>query len=181
MCGLSDRNLKDGKEIFMRVEKPETIKEVLNAVSDSYESNPNRYLRDGLVFWLICSGAHLYNMSEIKTTDINRETRQIAINGITYDIIDDDVIEFIDEWVKCDYVESERFGPVYLDNSDYLFRPNVIDRVFDEKSGSGVFVAALNRISTHYYEQTGRRITMSSLGVSIPRLFSDVAIMIDIE
>ena len=165
----------------MRVDKPEIIKEILDSVKSSYEPNPNRYLRDGLVFWMICSGVHLYNMSEIKISDINRETRQIAINGITYDIIDDDVITFIDGWVKCDYVESERFGPVYLDNSDYLFRPNVIDKVFDEKSGSGVFIAALNRISGHYLEATGRRITMESLGVSIPGLFSDVAIMIDIE
>ena len=165
----------------MRVDTPEVIKEVLETVKSSYEPNPNRYLRDGLVFWMICSGVHLYNMSEIKISDINRETRQIAINGIVYDIIDDDMISFINEWIKCDYVESERFGPVYLDNSDYLFSPNVIDRTFDEKSGSGVFIAALNRISTHYYEVTGRRILISSLGVSIPRLFSDVAIMIDIE
>ena len=165
----------------MRVDKPEKIKEVIDTVRSSYEPNPNRFLRDGLVFWMICSGVHLYNMSEIKTSDINREARQIAINGIVYDIIDDDMISFIDEWLKCDYVESERFGPISLDDSGYLFRPNVIDRVFDDKSGSGVFIAALNRISRHYYEATGRQITISSLGVSIPRVFSDVAIMIDIE
>ena len=165
----------------MRVDKPEAIKEVLDKVRSSYEPNPNRYLRDGLVFWMICSGVHLYNMSDIRVSDINREARQIKINGISYDIIDDDMIAFIDEWIKCDYVESERFGPVYLDNSDYLFRPNVIDRVFDDKSGSGVFIAALNRISNHYLEATGRQITIDSLGVSIPGLFSDVAIMIDVE
>ena len=165
----------------MRVEKPETIKEILAAVRNSYEPHPNRYLRDGLVFWMICSGVHLYNMSEIRVTDIHREARQIKINGIAYEIIDDDVIAFIDEWIKCDYVESQRFGPVYLDDSDYLFRPNVIDRVFSDKSGSGVFIAALNRIANHFFEATGRRITMDSLGVSIPGLFSDVAITIDIE
>ena len=165
----------------MRVDNPELIKEVLDTIKSCYEPNPNRYLRDGLVFWMICSGVHLYNMSEIKTSDINRESRQIAINGIVYDIIDDDMIMFINEWIKCDYVESERFGPIYLDDSDYLFRPNVIDRAFDEKSSSGVFIAALNRISNHYLEVTGRQITISSLGVSIPRVFSDVAIMIDID
>ena len=165
----------------MRVDKPETIKEVLNTIKNCYKPNPNRYIRDGLVFWMMCSGVHLYNMSDIKVSDINRDERQIAIKGITYDIVDDDMAEFIDEWIKCEYVESERFGPIYLDKSDYLFRPNVIDRVFDEKSGSGVFVAALNRISNHYFEVTGRRITITSLGVSIPRLFSDVAIMVDID
>jgi hypothetical protein len=165
----------------MRVDKPEAIKEVLDKVKSSYEPNPNRYLRDGLIFWMICSGVHLYNMSEIKVTDINSETGKIKVNGIEYDIIDEEMVAFINEWVKCDYVESERFGPVYLDNSDYLFRPNVIDRVFDDKSGSGVFIAALNRISNQYFEATGRRITIDSLGVSIPGLFSDVAIMIDVE
>jgi len=165
----------------MRVDTPETIKEVIDAVRSSYEPNPNRFLRDGLVFWMICSGVHLYNMSEIKVSDVNRETKKILVNGITYDIIDDDMMAFINEWVKCDFVESERFGPVYLDESDYLFRPNVIDRVFDEKSGSGVFVAALNRIANLYAEATGRQVTMDSLGVSIPGLFSDVAITIDIE
>ena len=165
----------------MTVDQPEAIKEILEAIKSSYEANPNRYLRDGLVFWLVCSGVHLYNMAEIRVTDINREARQIRINGIAYDIIDDDVIAFIDEWIKCDYVESERFGPVYLDDSDYLFRPNVIDRVFDEKSGSGVFIAALNRIARHYFEETGRQIMATSLGISIPRLFSDVAVMLEVE
>ena len=165
----------------MRVDKPETIKEVLNTIKSSYEDTPNRYLRDGLVFWLICSGVHLYNMGEIKTSDIAREAMQIEVNGIVYDIIDDDILVFIDEWTKCDYVESERFGPVYLDDSDYLFRPNVIDKVFDDKSGIGVFVAAINRISNHYFEETGRRITMTRLGVSMPRVFSDVVEIIEIS
>jgi len=164
----------------MNVDKPETIKEVLHAIKSSYEPNPNRYLRDGLVFWLVCSGVHLYNMADIKTSDINREARQIAVNSIVYDIIDDDVVAFIDESIKCDYVESERFGPVYLDDSDYLFRPNVIDRVFDEKSGSGVFIAAINRIAQHYFEETGRQIMATSLGISIPKHFSDVAVMIEL-
>jgi len=165
----------------MRVDTPEIIREIIGTVRSSYESYPNRYLRDGLIFWLICSGVHLYSMAEIRLSDINREDRQIAINGIAYDIIDDDVIAFIDGWIKCDYVESERFGPVYLDDSDYLFRPNVVDRVFGEKSGSGVFVAALSRISNHYFEAAGRRITMTSLGISIPRVFSDVAVTIEID
>ena len=165
----------------MNVDKPETIKEILETVRSSYESYPNRYLRDGLIFWLVCSGAHLYNMTEVRISDINREARQITINGIAYDIIDNDVIAFIDEWIKCDYVESERFGPIYLDDSDYLFRPNVIDRVFDEKSGSGVFIAALNRIARHYFEETGRQIMATSLGISIPKLFSDVAVMIEVN
>ena len=165
----------------MNVDKPEIIKEILETIRNSYEPNPNRYLRDGLIFWLVCSGVHLYNMAEVRISDINHEARQIKINGIVYDIIDDDVIEFIREWTKCDYVESERFGPVYLDDSDYLFRPNVIDRVFDEKSSSGVFVAALNRVSRHYYEETGRQIMMTSLGISIPRVFSDVAVMVEVN
>ena len=165
----------------MRVDKPDRIKEVIDTVRSSYEPYPNRFLRDGLVFWMICSGVHLYNMGEIRTSDIDRVSRQIAVKGIVYDIIDDDVIVFIDNWIKCDYVESERFGPIYLDNSGYLFRPNVIDRVFDDKSSSGVFIAALNRISRHYFEATGRQIAISSLGVSIPGVFSDVAIMIDID
>jgi hypothetical protein len=165
----------------MKVDKPEIIKEILETIRSSYEPYPNRYLRDGLIFWLVCSGLHLYNMAEVRTSDIDREARQIKINGIVYDIIDDDVIGFISEWIKCDYVESERFGPIYLDDSDYLFRPNVIDRVFDEKSGSGVFIAALNRISRHYYEETGRQIMMTSLGISIPKRFSDVAVMIEIN
>jgi len=165
----------------MKVDRPEIIKEVLETIKSSYAPNPNRYLRDGLIFWLLCSGVHLYNMADIRVSDINREARQIKINGIAYDIIDDDVVEFIDDWVKCDYVESERFGPIHLDDSDYLFRPNVIDRVFDEKSGSAVFIAAINRISRHYFEETGRQIMISSVGISIPRVFSDVAVMIEID
>jgi len=165
----------------MRVDKPEIIKEVLATIRSCYKPNPNRYLRDGLLLWLICSGVHLYNMSDIKLSDIYRGARKITINGITYDIIDDDVIEFIDELSKCDYIETERYGLVYLDNSDYLFKPNVIDKVFAEKTSSAVFIAALNRISNYYLEVTGRRLMMTSLGVSIPGLFSDVAITVDIE
>jgi len=163
-----------------RVDKPKIIKEVLAVIKNSYEANPNRYLRDGLIFWLMCSSVHLYNMGEIKTSDINREARQITVEGTTYDIMDDDVITFIEAWLKCDYVESERFGPVYLDDSDYLFKPNVIDRIFDEKSQSGVFVAAIRRISDHFFDATGRRITMTSLGVTMPRVFTDVVEIIEI-
>ena len=165
----------------MIVDKPEIVKEILRTIRRSYESNYNRYLRDGLVFWLLCSGMHLYNMADIRVTDINREARKIVINGVTYDIIDDDVIEFISEWTKCDYVETERFGPVYLDDSDYLFRPNLIDRIFDEKYSSAVFIAAIDRIVRHYYAETGRRITMTSLGISIPKVFSDVAVTFEVE
>ena len=166
--------------LLMRVDKPEIIKEVLSTIRSDYGFNHNRYIRDSLVFWLMCSGVHLYNMSDIKTADVNRAEKQITVNEIVYKIIDDDVIRLIDEWDKCVYVESERFGPVYLAEVEYLFRPTVVDRLFEEKSNSGVFIAAIRRISDHYFDITGRRITMTSMGVTMPGVFSDVVEVIEI-
>ena len=164
----------------MRVDNPKAIKEVLEAIRGEYGFNHNRYIRDSLVFWMICSGVHLYNMSDIKTAEINRAEKQISVNGYVYDIIDDEVITLIDDWDKCVYVESERFGPVYLAESEYLFRPTVVDRLFDERSASGVFIAAIRRISDHYFDVTEKRITMTSLGVTMPGVFSDVVEIIEI-
>ena len=165
----------------MRIDQPEAIKEILESVRLEYGFNHNRFIRDSLIFWLMCSGVHLYNMGEIKTADINRNERQIIVHGITYKIIDDDVITLIDEWDKCVYVESERFGPVYLADGEYLFRPTVVDRLFDEKSSTGVFVAAIRRIATHFFEISGRRLTMTSMGVTMPGVFSDVVEIIEVE
>ena len=165
----------------MRVDKPQIIKDILDSIRIEYGFNVNRYIRDSLVFWLMSSGVHLYNMGEIKNSDINREEKQITANGIVYKIIDDEVIRLIDEWNKCVYVESERFGPVYLADSEYLFRPTVVDRIFEEKSSSGVFIAAIRRVSNHYYEITGRRITMTSMGVTMPGVFNDVVEIIEVS
>ena len=164
----------------MRVNEPKLIKEVIETIRSEYFFNHNRFIRDSLVFWLMCSGVHLYNMSDIKTADVNREEKQITVNGIVYKIIDDDVLNLIDEWTKCVYVESERFGPVFLADSEYLFRPTIVDRLFDERSSSGVFVAAIRRVSEHYYDVTGKRITMTSLGVTMPGVFTDVVEIIEI-
>ena len=164
----------------MRVDNPEIIKSVLESIRSEYGFNHNRYIRDSLVFWLMCSGVHLYNMPDIKLSDINRQEKQINVNGIVYSIIDDDVITLIDDWSKCVYVESERFGPVYLAESEYLFAPTIVDRLFDEKSSSGVFIAAISRIANHFFDMTGRRITMSSMGVTMPGVFSDVVEVIEI-
>ena len=165
----------------MRVDSPEIIKEVLETIRTEYGFNHNRYIRDSLVFWLMCSGVHLYNMGEIKTADVNKKEKQIAVNGIVYSIIDDDILTLIDEWVNCVYVESERFGPVYLADSEYLFRPTIVDRLFEEKSNSGVFIAAIRRISNHYFDITGKRITMTSLGVTMPGVFNDVVEIFEVE
>jgi len=164
----------------MRVDHPKIIKDVLSSIKIEYGFNHNRYIRDSLVFWLLCSGVHLYNMGDIRNVEINRTEKQITVNDIVYNIIDDDVIALIDEWNKCVYVESERFGPVYLAESEYLFRPTVIDRLFEEKSNSGVFIAAMRRISEHYFDVTGKRITMTSMGVTMPGVFSDVVEIIEI-
>ena len=165
----------------MRVDQPNMIKDILSTIRSEYGFNHNRYIRDSLVFWMLCSGVHLYNMGEIKVTDIYREEKQIKVNGSIYKIIDDDEISLIDEWTKCVYVESERFGPVYLADNEYLFRPTVVDALFDEKSSSGVFMAAIRRISDHYYDITEKRITMTSMGVTMPGVFSDVVEIIEIE
>ena len=165
----------------MRVDQPELIKEVLETVRSEYGFNHNRYIRDSLIFWLMCSGVHLYNMGEIKLTDINRKDKQIAVNGLVYNIIDDDILTLIDEWDKCVYVESERFGPVYLADSVYLFKPTVVDALFDDRSSSGVFIAAIRRISNHYFDMTEKRITMTSMGVTMPGVFNDVIEVIEIE
>ena len=165
----------------MRVDSPEIIKEVLETIRTEYGFNHNRYIRDSLVFWLMCSGVHLYNMGEIKTADVNKKEKQIAVNGIVYSIIDDDILTLIDEWVNCVYVESERFGPVYLADSEYLFRPTIVDRLFEEKSNSGVFIAAIRRISNHYFDVTGKRITMTSLGVTMPGVFNDEVEIFEVE
>ena len=164
----------------MRVDNPEIIKEVLATIRSEYGFNHNRYIRDSLVFWLMCSGVHLYNMGDIKTEDIKRDEKQISVNGYNYDIIDDDVVTLIDEWVKCVYVESERFGPIYLADNEYLFRPTIVDVLFDEKCSSGVFVAAIRRISNHFFDMTGKRITMTSMGVTMPGVFNDVVEVFEI-
>jgi len=165
----------------MRVDHPKIIKDVLESIRGEYGFYHNRYIRDSLIFWLLSSGVHLYNMGEIKITDINRNEKQIAVNGFSYKIIDDDVITLIDKWAECVYVESERFGPVYLADNEYLFRPTVVDALFGEKSSNGVFLAAIRRISDHYFDITGKRITMTSLGVTMPGVFSDVVEIIEIE
>ena len=165
----------------MRVNKPELIKEIIETISRYYGFNHNRRIRDSLVFWLMCSGVHLYNMSEIKTADVNKEKKEITVNGVVYPIIDDDIIKLLDEWSKCVYVESERYGPIYLAESEFLFRPTVIDRLFEDRSSSGVFIAAIRRISEHYYEATGKRITMTSMGVTMPGVFSDVVEIIEVH
>ncbi|MCL2124601.1 MAG: hypothetical protein FWH33_01270 [Oscillospiraceae bacterium] len=165
----------------MRVDHPDIIKDVLTTIRSEYGFNHNRYIRDSLVFWLMGSGVHLYNMSEIKNSDIDREKKLITVNGTEYQIIDDEVLRLIDEWSKCVYVESERFGPVYLADGEYLFRPTVVDALFEEKSSSGVFIAAIRRISEHYFDATGKRITMTSMGVTMPGVFSDVVEIIEIE
>ena len=164
----------------MRVNKPETIKEILSSIRNEYGSYQNRYIRDSLVFWLMCSGVHLYNMSEIKLADINRGEKKMSVNGVVYDIIDDDIFLLMDAWAQCEYIESERYGSVFLTESEYLFGPNVVDRMFDDKSSSGSFIAAIRRVSNHYYEVTGKRITMTSLGVTMPRVFTDVVEIIEI-
>ena len=166
---------------MIRVDTPEIIRDVLESVRSEYGFNHNRYIRDSLVFWLMSSGVHLYNMGDIKTTDINREEKQITVNGIVYNIIDDEILTLLDDWGKCVYVESERFGPVYLAESEYLFRPTVVDRIFEEKSNTGVFIAAIRRIANHYYDMTGKRLTMTSMGVTMPGVFSDVVEIFEIE
>ena len=165
----------------MRVDHPEIIKDVLESIRVEYGFNHNRYIRDSLIFWLLCSGVHLYNMSDIRTADVNHKEKQITVNGFVYDIIDDDVIVLMDKWTKCVYVESERFGPVYLAETEFLFSPTVVDRLFEEKSNTGVFLAAVRRISNHYFDVTGKRITMTSMGVTMPGVFSDVVEVIEIE
>ena len=165
----------------MRVDKPEAVKEILHAIKGEYEPFPNRYIRDSLVFWLLCTGVHLYNLGEIKTADVNRSTMQITTNGIVYDIKDKDIVTLIDDWCKCDYVETARFGPVYLYDCEYLLRPNVIDSIFSEKSDISTFIAAVSRVSNHYFDMTGKRITMSRIGVEMPRVFSDVVDIIEVE
>jgi len=165
----------------MRVDKPAIIKEILYSIKSEYGVYHNRYIRDSLIFWLLCSGVHLYNMGEIKTADIDKKEKKITVHNVVYDILDDDVLALIEEWGKCDYVESERFGSVYLAESEYLFSPNVIDRFFEEKSSSGVFIAAVSRVSNHYFDVTGKRITMTSLGVTMPRVFSDVVEIIEVH
>ncbi|MCL2045147.1 MAG: hypothetical protein FWG88_02015 [Oscillospiraceae bacterium] len=164
----------------MRVNKPDIIKEILYSVKDEYGSYHNRYVRDSLVFWLMCSGVHLYNIADIRTEDVNREAKQIKVNGTEYDIIDDDIFALMDAWAQCTYIESTRYGSVFLTDSEYLFRPNVVDRLFDEKSSSGSFIAAISRISNHYFDVTGKRITMTSVGVTMPRVFTDVIEIIEI-
>ena len=164
----------------MRVDNPTIIKDVLDSIRSEYGFNHNRYIRDSLVFWMLSSGVHLYNMGEIKTTDVNPAEKQISVNGFVYKIIDDDMLALIDEWSKCVYVESERFGPVYLADSEYLFRPTVVDALFDERSSSGVFLAAMRRVSDHYFDVTGKRITMTSMGVTMPGVFSDVVEIVEI-
>jgi len=165
----------------MRVDHPEIIREVLTTIRSEYGFYHNRYIRDSLIFWLMCSGVHLYNMGEIKLADINYKEKQISVNGTVYSIIDDEVVSLIKEWDDCVYVESERFGPVYLADGDYLFRPTVVDRLFEEKSSNGVFIAAIRRISNHYFDVTGKRITMTSLGVTMPGVFNDVVEIIEVE
>jgi len=164
----------------MRVNKPDTIKDILHSVRSEYGSYENRYIRDSLVFWLMCSGVHLYNIADIKTADINVVDKTIKVNGTVYDVIDDDIFKLIEAWAKCTYIESTRYGSVFLTDSEYLFRPNVVDRLFDEKSSSGSFIAAISRISNHYFDVTGKRITMTSLGVTMPRVFTDVIEIIEI-
>ena len=165
----------------MRVNSPVVIKDVLASIRGEYGFNHNRFIRDSLIFWLMCSGVHLYNMGDIKTADINRKDKVISVNGTVYDIVDDDVLTLIDEWSKCVYVESERFGPVYLADGEYLFKPTVVDRLFEEKSNSGVFIAAIRRISNHYFDITGKRLTMTSMGVTMPGVFNDVVEIFEIE
>ena len=165
----------------MRVDNPEQIKDILDTIKSEYGFNHNRYVRDSLIFWLMCTGVHLYNMGEIKTADINYKDKQISVNGVVYPIIEDDIISLIREWEQCAYVESERFGPVYLAEGEYLFRPTIVDRLFEEKSNSGVFVAAIRRISNHYFDVTGKRITMTSMGVTMPGVFNDVVEIFEIE
>jgi len=165
----------------MRVDHPKIIKDVLESIRVEYGFNHNRYIRDSLIFWLLCSGVHLYNMSDIRTADVNQKDKQITVNGFAYDIIDDDVLTLLEKWTQCVYVESERFGPVYLAETEFLFSPTVVDRLFEEKSNTGVFLAAVRRISNHYFDVTGKRITMTSMGVTMPGVFSDVVEVIEIE
>jgi len=145
--------------------------------SDKYQSLPNRYDRDKLVFWLLYSGLELEEIQQLKKDEIDKENKTIIHAGRkygTYDLV-------ISLWTKVSemtYIEKtgtkSNSGIINYDlvDSDYLFRPIAGRDIYREPFFKiGVFMAIIQKIFKAYLEEVEGGVKSSPSNIRISGIF----------
>lgn len=153
------------------LKSPEQVENILNIVAEKdYDGEPNREIRDRLVYWLLYSGMNLEELNLLKKTDINFETKTVVspVNSEKVYEINDTIAELWKEFASIFYIEDARGRTNELVDSDYLFRPLVRKNMENTRTFGVIQLGGITKnISKKYYEITGEYIMISPMNIQI--------------
>jgi integrase len=167
------------------IKNPLQVKEILSAsFSDGFFNQPNKEIRDSLIFWLVYSGLTLEEVQALKKTDIDTLNKVIKLpKGKFVSIIDKSIIPL---WKQCkdiSFIESVPLNSTakvsqinsMLVDSEFLFRP-IVGKELDR--GNQVKISYLRSkiadIFKRYNEKTGSLILVSPRNLRISGTFYQV-------